>query len=72
MIATELQAQLLALDEDSQVETAGWPIDLLDGADPTDSEMDSLSEAISRSEELSSGRVKGLSREEFCHQLRHG
>lgn len=72
MIATELQAQLVALDEDSRLETAGWLMNLIGGADPSDNGQDSLTEAIDRGRELSSGKVQGLTREQFCDQLRHG
>ena len=72
MIATELQAQLLALDEDSQVETAGWLMNLIGGADPSDHGENSLTEAMARGQELSAGKVQGLTREQFCDQLRHG
>jgi hypothetical protein len=70
--ATELQAQLEALDEDSRLETAGWLMNLIGGADPSDRGQDSLTEAIDRGRELSSGKVQGLTREQFCDQLRHG
>ena len=72
MIATELKAQLQALDEDAQAETASWLINLIGGADPSDGGEDSLTEAVSRSVELSSGAVQGLTREQFCDGLRHG
>ena len=72
MIATDIRDRLLSLDAAAQAETAGWLIDLLDGADPTDHPSDSLTEAVLRGAELSSGEVAGLSREEFCHGLRHG
>ena len=72
MIAPDIRERLLSMDEAAQAETAGWLIDLLDGADPVDAAGDSLSEAKVRSAELSSGEVTGLSREEFCNGLRHG
>ena len=72
MIAPELRDRLLSLDAATQAETAGWLIDLLDGADPVDEGGDSLGEAMVRGEELSSGKVKGLTLEEFRKGLRHG
>lgn len=72
MIAPDLIDRLLSLDEATQAETAGWLIERLDGADPVDDGGDSLSEAMMRGAELSSGQVTGLSLEEFRNGLRHG
>jgi hypothetical protein len=72
MIAPDIKDRLLSLDEATQAETARWLIDLLDGADPVDEGGDSLSEAMVRGDELSSGKVTGLTLEEFRKGLRHG
>jgi len=72
MIAPDIKGRLLSLDEAAQAGTAGWLIDLLDGADPADEAGDSPSEAIVRGAELSSGKVTGLTLEEFRNGLRHG
>ncbi len=45
-------------------------LESLDGADPNDSNEDSLTEAIRRGEELRSGKVKGVSAEEFLAEFR--
>ena len=65
MIAPDIRDRLLSLDEAAQAATAGWLIDLLDGADPVDEAGDSLSEAMVRGAELSSGKGTGLTLEEF-------
>jgi hypothetical protein len=45
-------------------------LDSLGGADPNDSDEDSLTEAIRRGDELWSGAVKGIPEEEFMREIR--
>jgi len=72
MIAPALLEQALSLDAADKAEFIGIVLDSFDAPDPSDNDLDSLSEAILRSEELKSGAVKGLTQEEFWRNLRRG
>ncbi len=70
MIAPAMRQQVLSLDDADKAEVIGLLLDSLAGADPHDADLDSLSEAIQRGEELASGAVRGLSKDEFWQGLR--
>jgi hypothetical protein len=72
MIAPALLEQALSLDAADKAEFIGIVLDSFEAPDPSDNDLDSLSEAILRSEELKSGAVKGLTQEEFWRNLRRG
>ena len=60
----------MTLDEGDRAHLAALILDSLDGADPNDSDEDSLTEAKRRGEELRSGAVKGIPEEEFMAEFR--
>jgi len=70
MSATELTSLVLSLDSEERAHLMGLLLDIADGADPSDSGMDSYTEAAIRQEELESGKVKAISEEEFWAGLR--
>ena len=65
MIATELTSKILALGDEDRAELACLLIDSLDAADPNDFDSDSVTEATRRLEELDSGKVIGITKEEL-------
>lgn len=67
---SELQAEVLKLTAEERVQLVGSILDSLPGADPNDSDQDSLAEAIHRGEELKSGKVNGLSEDELMSEFR--
>jgi len=70
MKVAEIGEEAMKLDEEERAELASMILESLDGADPNDSDEDSLTEAIRRGEELRSGKVKGVSAEEFLAEFR--
>lgn len=70
MSATELTSFVLSLDSEERAHLMGLLLDVVEGADPTDHGLDSYTEAAMRQEELTSGKVKALSEEEFWAGLR--
>ncbi len=62
MELAEIEVQVMKLSEEDRADLAARIWDSLDGADPNDSDEDSLTEAIRRGEELWSGAVVGLSK----------
>ena len=52
MSATELTSLVLSLDSEERAHLMGLLLDVVDGADPNDHDMDSVTEATIRSEEL--------------------
>ena len=70
MSITEIRDEALKLAEEDRADLVASILDSLDGADPNDSGEDSLTEARSRGEELTSGQVKGLSEEECLADIR--
>ena len=70
MSVTEIRDQLLSLGQADRAELIGWVIDSLEGADPNDSNQDSLTEAIVRGKELESGAVEAVPKEEFLDEIR--
>ncbi len=60
----------MTLDEGDRADLAALILDSLDGADPNDSDEDSLTEAKRRGEELGSGAVIGIPEEEFMAEFR--
>jgi len=70
MKVAEIGEEAMKLDEEERAELAYMILESLDGADPNDSDEDSLTEAIRRGEELRSGKVKGVSAEEFLAEFR--
>ena len=70
MSITEIRDEALRLDEEDRAELVASILESLDGADPNDSDEDSLAEARRRGEELASGDVKGLSEEECLADIR--
>ena len=72
MSAVELTSLVLKLDPSERAELMGALLDSLDGADPNDSDLDSVQEAIARSRELDSGVVQAKSESEFWSAVRAG
>jgi hypothetical protein len=70
MKLAEIGAVVMKLDEGDRAELAAMILDSLGGADPNDSDEDSLTEAIRRGEELRSGAVVGVGKEEFLSEFR--
>jgi hypothetical protein len=70
MKLSELGVEAMKLDEGDRAELAAMILDSLDGADPNDSNEDSLTEAIRRGDELWSGAVTGIEKEEFLNEFR--
>ncbi len=70
MKLSEISALAMTLDEGDRADLAALILDSLDGADPNDSDEDSLTEAKRRGEELRSGAVKGIPEEEFMAEFR--
>jgi putative addiction module component (TIGR02574 family) len=70
MKLAEIEVQVMKLSEEDRADLAARIWDSLDGADPNDSDEDSLTEAIRRGEELWSGAVKGISKEELFSEIR--
>jgi hypothetical protein len=70
MKLSEIGIEALKLNEGDRADLAAMILDSLDGADPNDSNEDSLTEAIRRGEELWSGAVVGLSKEELLSEIR--
>lgn len=70
MKLSEISALAMTLDEGDRADLAALILDSLDGADPNDSDEDSLTEAKRRGEELRSGAVIGIPEEEFMAEFR--
>jgi hypothetical protein len=70
MKLSEIGIEALKLNEGDRADLAAMLLDSLDGADPNDSDEDSLTEAIRRGDELWSGAVKGLTKEELLNDIR--
>lgn len=70
MTLSEISALAMTLDEGNRADLAALILDSLDGADPNDSDEDSLTEAKRRGEELGSGAVIGIPEEEFMAEFR--
>jgi len=70
MKLSEIGAEAMKLNEGDRADLAAMLLDSLEGADPNDSDEDSLTEAKRRSEELWSGAVKGIPEEEFMEEFR--
>ncbi|PAW66239.1 MAG: hypothetical protein B9S38_13995 [Verrucomicrobiia bacterium Tous-C4TDCM] len=70
MTLSEISALAMTLDEGDRADLAALILDSLDGADPNDSDEDSLTEAKRRGEELGSGAVIGIPEEEFMAEFR--
>jgi putative addiction module component (TIGR02574 family) len=70
MKLSEIEAAVMKLDEGDRADLAAMILDSLDGADPNDSDEDSLTEAKRRGEELRSGAVNGIPEEEFMAEFR--
>jgi putative addiction module component (TIGR02574 family) len=70
MELAEIEVQVMKLSEEDRADLAAKIWDSLDGADPNDYDEDSLTEAIRRGEELWSGAVVGLSKEELLSDIR--
>ncbi|MGB6223629.1 addiction module protein [Haloferula sp.] len=66
----DLGAEALKLDESDRAELMHLIMDSLEGADPNDSDEDSLTEAIRRGEELRTGKVEGIPEAEFMDEFR--
>ncbi len=66
----EIGTEALKLDELERAELIDLLKDSLEGADPNDSDEDSLTEAIRRGEDLWSGKVRGLTKEELFAGIR--
>ena len=66
----EIGIEAMKLNDVDRADLAAMILDSLDGADPNDSNEDSLTEAIRRGEELWSGLVKGIPEEEFMEEFR--
>lgn len=69
MKLSEIGIEAMKLSEGDRADLAAMILDSLDGADPNDSDEDSLTEAKRRGEELWSGAVKGISEEEFMEEF---
>jgi putative addiction module component (TIGR02574 family) len=70
MKLAEIEKEVMKLSEEDRADLATMIWESLDGADPNDSDEDSLTEAKRRSEELWSGAVKGIPEEEFMAEFR--
>lgn len=70
MKLAEIGAEVMKLGEGERAELAGMILDSLDCADPNDSDGDSLREAIFRGDELKSGVVKGVEKDDFLSEVR--
>lgn len=70
MKLSEIGIAAMKLSEGDRADLAAMLLDSLDGADPNDSDEDSLTEAIRRGDELWSGAVKGIPEEEFMREIR--
>jgi hypothetical protein len=70
MKLSEISALAMSLDEGDRADLAALILDSLDGADPNDSDENSLTEAIRRGDELWSGAVKGIDKEDFLNEFR--
>jgi hypothetical protein len=70
MKVAEIGEEAMKLDEEQRIELASLILESLEGADPNDSDEDSLTEAIRRGGELRSGKVKGVPVEEFLAEFR--
>jgi putative addiction module component (TIGR02574 family) len=67
---SEIGIEAMKLSEGDRADLAAMILDSLGGADPNDSDGDSLTEAIRRGDELWSGAVKGIPEEEFMREIR--
>ncbi len=72
MSIAELKGIAASLDEEDRAELAGFLLDLMDGADPGETTMDSVTEALSRRADLEAGTVVPLSESEFWNGLGQG
>jgi len=70
MKVTEIGEEAMKLDEGDRADLAAMILDSLPGADPNDSNEDSLTEAKRRGDELWSGAVKGMGKDEFLAEFR--
>lgn len=70
MTLNQITAEALKLEPDEREKLVALILDSLDGADPNDSDEDSLTEAIRRGEELRSGAFEGIPMEEFVEEFR--
>ena len=70
MGVAEIQEEAMKLDDWDRAELAGKILDSLGGADPGDDDADSLAEAIRRGEELKSGKVQPISKDELFDEFR--
>lgn len=70
MKLSEISALAMSLDEGDRADLAALILDSLDGADPNDSDENSLTEATRRGDELWSGAVKGIDKEDFLNEFR--
>jgi len=70
MKVTEIGAEALKLGIGERADLAALILDSLEGADPNDSDEDSLTEAVRRGDELRSGVVQGIAEREFMAQVR--
>ena len=71
MSIAEISTEALSLSDEDRAELANLILDSLQTApDPNDSGLDSLSEAKIRGDELASGKVEGISKEEFLNGFR--
>ncbi len=70
MKLSEIGIEVMKLSEGDRADLAAMILDSLGGADPNDSDEDSLTEAIRRGDELWSGAVKGIPEEEFMREIR--
>ncbi len=70
MKVAEIGAEALKLGIGERADLAALILDSLEGADPNDSDEDSLTEAVRRGDELRSGVVQGIAEREFMAQVR--
>jgi hypothetical protein len=70
MRATEIGAEALKLGAGERADLAALILDSLEGADPNDSDEDSLTEAVRRGDELRSGVVQGIAEQDFMDGIR--
>ncbi len=70
MSIAEIHDAALKLNEEDRSDLLAVLLDSLDGADPNDSNDDSLTEARRRGEELASGKVKGMTEKELIDEIR--
>jgi putative addiction module component (TIGR02574 family) len=70
MSIAEIREEALRLSEEDRAELVALIVDSFEGADPNDTDADSLAEARARSEELSSGKVVGISETAFFEAIR--